>query len=208
MARTGTMSLKHALEALGYNKCHHMIEVIGDESQLPLWQAYLNTGKGDYDSIFKGYKAVVDFPGSIYYKDLMKRYPDAKIILTVRDPEKWYKSVSDTIYPIPRGFKRFMVSMMGLFNPKPRYLAKFFKYVDELIWINFFEGKFLDKTYALKRFNDWNEEVKRTVPADKLLIFEINEGWEPLCKFLGVPVPNESFPWLNDTASFKNRKLF
>jgi hypothetical protein len=210
MGRTGTMSLKHALEALGYMKCHHMIEVIGDESgsQFNFWKTYYKTGKVDHEAMFKGYTSVVDFPGSIFYKDLMAQYPDAKIILTVRDPENWYKSVSDTIYPVPRGFKRIMMKAVGLFNSKVRHISKVLDWVDEMIWSDMFEGKFPDKQYALKRFTDWNEEVKKTVPADRLLVFDIKEGWEPLCAFLGVPVPDMPFPRLNDTASFKNRKLF
>ncbi|MFN8296417.1 MAG: sulfotransferase [Chitinophagales bacterium] len=206
MGRTGTLSLKHALEELGYHKTHHMLEVIENPEQLPYWIEMHHNRKSDYDAMFKGFTAMVDFPGAIYYKEFMVQYPDAKVILNVRDPEKWYKSVNDTIYNIPRGFQRVMMKAVGIFKPEVKYMATFFDYVDNLLWNGFFEGKFEDKEFTIKKFNDWIEEVKRTVPPEKLLVFEVSQGWEPLCAFLNKPIPDKPFPRVNDTAEFNERK--
>src|SRR4051812_5645563 len=102
--RTGTMSLKHALEELGYQKTHHMFELLQNPPQLPYWKQLYYTGNTDFDTLLTGYQAIVDFPGAIYYKKLMEKYPDAKVVLTIRDPEKWYKSCRDTIFNMPKGF--------------------------------------------------------------------------------------------------------
>jgi hypothetical protein len=206
MGRTGTLSLKHALEELGYNKCHHMMEVIANPPQLAFWKEMEAKRTTDFDAMMNGYEAMVDFPGSLYYKEMMQKYPDAKVVLTVRPAEKWYKSVSDTIYNLPRGPKRWMMKIAGLFDPQVAHMANIFDYVDNAIWSNLFKGKFEDKEFALKRFDDWTEEVKRTVPKEKLLVFEVTQGWQPLCEFLGKPIPSTPFPRVNDTAEFLERK--
>ncbi len=206
MGRTGTLSLKHALEELGYQKCHHMMEVIQNPSQLPFWKEMHEKRNTDFEAMLKGYTAMVDFPGAMYYKEFMKQYPEAKIVLTVRDSEKWYKSCRETIYKVPKGFDIFMMKLVGIFKPQVKHMSSFFDYVTKVIWGNFFEGKFEDKPYAIKRFSDWTEEVKRVVPADRLLIFEVAQGWQPLCEFLNKPIPSIPFPKVNDTAEFNARK--
>ena len=206
MGRTGTLSLKHALEELGYNKCHHMMEVIENPPQLVYWKEMEKNRTTDFDAMTNGYAAVVDFPGALYYKELMQKYPDAKVVLTVRPPEKWYKSASDTIYDLPRGPKRLMMKIVGMFKPEVAHMANIFDYVDNAIWGHLFKGKFTDKEFAIKTFNDWTEEVKRTVPKEKLLVFEVAQGWQPLCDFLNKPMPATPFPRVNDTAEFIERK--
>jgi hypothetical protein len=206
MGRTGTMSLKAALEELGYKKCHHMFEVLSNPPQLPLWNDFYSTRSADFEQIFKGYQAVVDFPGAFFYKELMQQYPDAKVILTVRDPEKWYKSAMDTIYQLPKGFDKFMMNLVGLFKPEVRHVSKTLDFANRLVWLGLFQNKFSDKDFAIRLYNEWNEEVKRNVPPEKLLIYNVQEGWGPLCAFLEKPVPGIEFPRLNDTAAFKNRK--
>ncbi len=206
MGRTGTMSLKHALEELGYQKCHHMIEVMQNPSQLPFWNEMEKKRTTDLDAAMKGYTSIVDFPGSLYYKELMQKYPDAKIVLTVRDPEKWYKSCQDTIYNLPRGLKKLMMKIIGIFKPDIAHVASVFDYVDLSIWNGIFKGNFEDKDATLKIFNEWIEEVKRSVPKEKLLVFEVTQGWQPLCDFLGKPIPSTPFPRVNDTAEFLERK--
>ena len=207
MGRTGTMSLKHALEELGYSKCHHMIEVFQNPHQLQYWKDIAANKPVDFDKVFEGYQAVVDFPGSIFYKKLMQVYPEAKVILTQRDPEKWYKSVSDTIYQLPRGFDRIMMKLVGLFKPEVAKISRNLDFANEIVWLDFFQDKFQDKDFAIQKFVQWNEEVKKVVPAEKLLVFEIQNGWEPLCSFLEKPVPSTPFPRVNDTAEFKARKM-
>ena len=206
MGRTGTLSMKHALEALGYSKCHHMMEVIQNPPQLAYWKEMEKSRTTDFDAMLNGYEAAVDFPGSLYYKELMQKYPDAKVVLTIRPAEKWYKSVSDTIYNLPRGPKRLMMKIIGIFKPEVGHIANVFDYVDNAIWGNLFKGRFEDKEFAIQRFDEWTEEVKRVVPKDKLLIFEVTQGWEPLCTFLNKPIPDIPFPRVNDTAEFLERK--
>lgn len=206
MGRTGTMSLKHALEELGYKKCHHMIEVMQDKSQLQYWNAMEKNRTADYEAMLQGYTSIVDFPGSLYYKELMQKYPDAKVILTVRNPEDWYRSCRDTIYNLPGGLKRIMMKFIGFFKPDVAHVANVFDYVDLSIWNGLFKGKFEDKEFAIKIFNEWTEEVKRSVPPEKLLIFQAKEGWKPLCDFLGKPIPETSYPNTNNTAEFLERK--
>lgn len=204
--RTGTLSLKHALEELGYKKCHHMLEIFQHPEELPYWNRLLETGTTDFDAMFKGYTAVVDFPGSIYYKQLMAKYPDAKVVLTVRDPEKWYKSAYDTIYKAaPKGFNKFMMRVISIFKPELRYVLKSIDFADKCVWKGFFQDRFADKAYMIEFYNKWIEDVKNTVPADKLIVFEVKDGWEPLCAFLNKPVPSIPFPKVNDTAEFNSR---
>jgi hypothetical protein len=204
--RTGTLSLKYALEELGYVKCHHMIELLQNPPQLPYWKELHYTGKTDFDTVLKGYRAVVDFPGAIYYKALMEKYPDAKVILTVRDPESWYKSASDTIFNMPKGFGRIMMKLVGLFKPEVGHVSRTLDFSNEAIWKGLLQDRFTDKAFAIDFFNRWNAEVKRVVPADKLLVFEVKDGWEPLCAFLNKPIPAIPFPKVNDTAEFNARK--
>jgi hypothetical protein len=196
--RTGTNSLKLALEQLGFDPCHHMIEVFKNPSQVALWVDAANHKLADWESIFKDYQAMVDFPGSLYYKELMSAYPDAKVLLSVRDSEHWYDSSFETIYQlstvVPKRFWPFI----------PR-MGKMFQMVDQLIWQGLFAGKFSDKQQAIEIFERWNEEVKTYVPADKLLIFDVRDGWQPLCEFLGVAVPKMAFPHLNDRNAMLRR---
>jgi hypothetical protein len=127
----------------------------------------------------------------VFYKDLMKEYPDAKILLNVRDPEKWYDSMYETIWAIQPVFPFWFPPVVRRFH-------------DEVIWQNNFRGHFADKQATIRIYKEYIEEVKRTVPADRLLVYDVKQGWSPLCQFLGVPVPeNRPFPNKNDRKSFK-----
>jgi hypothetical protein len=207
--RTGTASLKIALEKLGYDKCYHMSELIQNPEKIGYWETLQKGGEPDWEDLFAGYKATVDFPGCLWYKQMMKKYPDAKVILTVRDPEKWYKSAYDTIYQAgPTGMK-IVLQVVALFSKKVNNMLRVFTFAQKTCWKEMFQDRFEDKQYAMDRFNKFNEEVMAYVPKEKLLIMNIQEGWEPLCKFLGKPVPAEAFPRVNDTEEFNNRrKLF
>lgn len=194
--RTGTLSMKAALEHLGYDKCHHMVEVLmtDDPTQLDYWDA---VGKGErpgWDKIFEGYQASVDFPSSIYWKELAEAYPEAKVVLTVRSFESWYKSATGTIYAV--GKKQPAWTRL---IPKPRKIDRMTKNV---IWTGKFDGKFEDKAHAEKVWNAHIDEVKTTLPPERLLVFEVKDGWEPLCAFLGKPVPERPFPRVNDAEQF------
>ena len=195
--RTGTLSMKAALETLGFVKCHHMIDVLmpDDQTQLNYWD---DVGKGkppDWDKIFGGYQASVDFPSSVYWKELAEAYPDAKVVLTVRDFESWYKSASNTIYAV--GKKQPVWTRL---ISKPRKIDRMTR---NIIWTGKFNGKFEDKVHAETIWNEHIAEVKAHLPPDRLLVFEVKDGWAPLCDFLGVPRPDVSFPRVNDTAQFQ-----
>lgn len=194
--RTGTKSLKVALEELGFGKCYHMEEVMRNPSHLGRWTEIMEGGKADWEALFNGYQSGVDWPLSAYYKELMAAYPDAKVILTVREPERWYESFSTTIYQVDIKFSKYL-----RFIPP---VDRFFKTMKKVIWEGILYSRMEDKASMIDIFNNHIEEVKRTVPRERLLIFEAHQGWEPLCAFLDVPVPaNKPYPHVNDGASWR-----
>lgn len=195
--RTGTLSMKAALETLGYNKCHHMLEVMSNGDQVNWWHDITIGKDPNWDAIFEGFTASVDFPSSIFYKELAEKYPEAKVVLTVRDFDKWYKSANETIYAISNAFPGWIKLI-----PRVRKTAEM---ANGLIWEQFFQGKFEDRAFAEKLFREHIENVKASIPAERLLVMEVKEGWEPLCAFLGQEIPDEPFPHVNETADFKKR---
>ena len=202
--RTGTLSLKAALEELGFGPCYHMTEVFRSPKDCLYWEAATRGEVVDWLKLLAGYSATVDWPGCSFYTELMQVYPDAKVVLSVRDPEKWYESVTSTIYQISRRFSHPatpLSTLMGrLFSRGRMDVARM---INELIWQKTFAGKFEDKEYAIAVFNQHIEEVKRHVPAEKLLVYNVKEGWQPLCAFLDVDAPTDKpFPHLNDRENF------
>ena len=194
--RTGTTSLKAALEILGYDKCHHMTEVIQTGSGI-LWYRKLEGEDIGWEEIFEGYEATVDWPSAAWWKELTDYYPDAKVILTVRDPDKWYRSITETIYPL----STLMPGWLGLVIPR---LRGFLKIARRIPWENTFHGRIEDPAYAKRIFNEHMVTVKDTIAPERLLVYEISEGWEPLCNFLNVPVPLETpFPRVNEGHEIK-----
>ena len=208
LARTGTMSLKIALEQLGYDNCYHMIELLKDPSRLKYLKEFHKTGKTDWDSFFADYQSAVDHPVCLYYQEMLKVYPDAKVILTVRDPERWYYSVYRTVYRgKPKGPKDiFRMIWNMIWSKDMRRVAPVFMHNDKLIWSGQFQSRFEDKDFAIQVYNDHVSAVKAFVPAEQLLVYEIQSGWEPLCAFLGKPVPDLPFPRANEQDEF-NRKM-
>ena len=207
--RTGTHSLRLALQRLGFSKCYHMEDLVLKPENLHYWEDARAGKHVNWDELFQGYRAAVDFPANMFYKDFMKLYPDAKVILTMRDPENWYKSFGDTIIRQSNPSLKQIVSMSFKlpFNKKLRKQLRVFKYANEYL-DDMFEGRFYeDKEKAINFFNNWNDRIKNTVPAEKLLIYEVKNGWSPLCDFLGCSVPDEPFPRSNTTAEFNTRKL-
>jgi Sulfotransferase domain len=203
--RTGTMSLKVALEELGFGPCYHMSEVFAHPEHVELWRAATRGEQFDWERIFGGYRATVDWPGCTFYGELMERYPDAKVILTVRDPQRWYESAYNTIYRITRAASLPLFYLASLVLPRARGMKQARRMIVELIWEREFHGRFEDRGYAIEAFERHNEEVEQSVPPEKLLVYEVKEGWGPLCEFLGVEVPEKPFPHLNDTAVFRGR---
>jgi hypothetical protein len=189
--RTGTLSVKAALEELGFGPCYHMVEVFDKPRHVELWQAAAEGKPIDWEELFAGYTAAVDWPACTFYQQLMQAYPEAKVLLTVRDPQSWYESTKNTIYPVSR------------MSPDSPSTADQRRMVNTLVWQRTFGGAFEDKQRAISIFERHIQEVKDRVPAERLLVYDVKEGWEPLCRFLHVAVPvDKPFPHLNDTSAF------
>ena len=202
--RTGTKSLQQALEVLGYGPCYHMEKLLQNPHHIKHWKKAYSGERIDWSEIFNGYNAAVDFPTCLFYKELMGFYPEAKVILTVRDPEAWYNSVSKTIYNFDPGAstKIKMLSKMP-FSNKARNLFQALMANNKFVWDQYFEGRFEDKAYAIDKFLAHIEEVKSTVPEDKLLVYEVKDGWDALIKFLDKEEPFSVFPRTNKKEDFK-----
>lgn len=196
--RTGTFSLKVALEQLGFGPAYHMVEVHEHPEHVPIWQAAAEGKLVDWERLFASYQSAVDWPVSAFYSQLMDVYPDAKLILTVRDPERWHESGRNTIFPEREWGSQDDVS------PEMRDHGRM---VQTVVWDGIFQGRVLDSAHAIEVFTQHNLRVQEHVPTERLLVFDVRDGWEPLCSFLGVPVPRgQEFPRLNDTVSFRQRR--
>jgi len=179
--RTGTMSLKVALEELGFGPCYHMIEVIENPEHVEFWEAAWRRLPVDWERFFEDYEATVDWPACTFYEDLIHRYPDAKVLLSVRGPERWYESTRNTIYEITKitvgsRLSRVIFAFVRIFAPG---VLKVSRMGNEIIWQGTFDGRFEDREYAMRIFNRHNKAVKRLVPPEKLLVYEVKEGWAP-----------------------------
>ena len=199
--RTGTLSLKEALEKLGYGPCHHMKEVFLNSDQTEYFYLASMGEKVDWDEVFKDYNSAVDWPAAAYYKELSDKYPDAKIILGMRDANSWYDSASTTIYLMSQNFPKWI----RLIFPR---IGKLFTMIDKTVFGEPFSYRFENRESAVQVFNNHVEEVKRVIPEEKLLMHFAKDGWEPLCAFLDVPVPEEPYPWVNDSKVFAKRLMF
>lgn len=200
--RTGTLSLKAALEELGFGPCYHVVELLAHPEQVSYWEAAERGEAVDWDTLFEGYKAGVDFPVFRHYGALAQHYSDAKVVLSVRDPERCYESALNTIYRAgPAPLQKALMALQLPFSPRLRKLIRVFR-LSGHVWQKDFDGRFEDKAHALKTFVAHTEVVKRTVPQERLLVYNVNEGWGPLCTFLNVPIPEGPFPRLNDRMSF------
>ncbi len=193
--RTGTKSLKVALELLGFGPCYHMTELRLDPERLPFWQEAADTGKTDWEALFEGYASCVDWPAAHFWRDLAEFYPDAKVLLSVRSAESWAKSIQSTIFPIlrelpnmPPGIQRDRRAM--LYN---------------IVLKRTFDERWDDSDYLISVFNDHKSEVQRTIAPERILTYDAAHGWDPLCGFLDVPVPNQPYPLTNTTDEYKER---
>ncbi len=203
--RTGTNTLKASLEMLGLEKTYHFKNLLTAPEKLHFWLTLEKTGDTDWEKLYDGFQATVDLPAYPWYLEHLKKYPDAKVILTVRPFEKWYVSLKNTIYsagPQTLGEKLRMMSKL-VFNSRVRNMIKCVKFAKRRIFQVELQGRFEDKAFAEKVFNDHIEKVKATVPADKLLVYDVRDGWAPLCEFLKVPIPSEALPHLNKKENFK-----
>jgi Sulfotransferase domain len=188
LGRTGTLSTRAALVRLGFGPCDHMVENEEHPERFALWDEVLRQKTADepidWRPLLTGFQAIVDWPGAYFWRELTAAHPEAKVLLTVRDPERWVDSVSATIFAmsddqLPEGSR-------------------------DIIFTRTFNDRLTDRAHCLAVFARHVQAVRETIAPDRLLVFDVREGWEPLCAFLSVPVPaDEPFPHVNDTAAFQ-----
>lgn len=196
--RTGTLSLKQALDELGLGPTYHMEEVFRHPSHVDRWLDYARSSRVDWDALFAGYSSVVDFPASCAWEELAAVYPAAKVVLTTRDPGQWWTSTASTIYPSRTMFPGWLQRLVP-------FTRRWLEMTDRLIWTGIFDVRFEDRDHAEQVFEHHTEEVLARCDPERLLVFDVSEGWEPLCGFLDVPVPTREFPHVNDSASLRRR---
>lgn len=207
--RTGTTSVKAALEELGFGSTYDLTEVFKNPEHVGLWEAARRGENVDWERFIADYEVAVDWPACSFYKELMEAFPNAPVILTVRDSEHWYESIHSTIYQIRRATTgslpvRGAFKFAGLFAPGVTGTARL---ADQLVWEDTFDGRFEDRIYAMEVFEYHNELVRRRVPSDRLLVFDVREGWAPLCDFFGLEAPDKPFPHLNEAREMRRRLL-
>jgi Sulfotransferase domain len=191
--RTGTLSLKFALEKLGFGKCYHMMEVHMNPEHSQHWRGLAKGVEPDWHALFEGYQASVDWPSCNFWREQLRAFPDAKVLLSRRDPEKWYASVMNTIWPTSKANA----------NSEDPGAKAFGTLAYEVIWDPVFGRNMEDKDHVIACYEAHNQSVIDEVPPEKLLVYEIGEGWEPICTFLGAAVPPDDYPRVNSTEDFK-----
>ena len=190
LGRTGTYSLKLALEILGLGPCHHMEEVIRNAPvQVPVWRSAVD-GKADWDAAHGGYRSAVDWPTAAFWKELSAIHPDARFILTVRDPEKWHESFSGTI-----------LQLLSTIDEAPEAVRPFLEMGKRVTGKSGIAAG-MSRDELIGAFRNHCDAVKASIPENCLLVYEVKQGWAPLCEFLGKPVPDEPFPKTNSREEF------
>jgi len=189
---------KVALERLGFGPTYHMQEALRRPSHLRRWVEYSRTGAMDWDALFDRFRSTVDYPTCLAWQELADRYPAAKVIHTIRDADRWWESTARTIYQgrtvLPHWFQ-------GLYRPAGDYG----EINERLLWQGLFGGRFKDRDHAIAVYRRHTAEVVAGLDPERLLVFEVADGWRPLCAFLGVAVPDEPFPHVNDAAWMRRR---
>jgi hypothetical protein len=186
LGRTGTLSLKLALEQLGFGPCYHMVEVFKDPAAPAFWSgAAEDRAAADWDRIFQGYRASVDWPAATFWREIAAAYPQAKLVLTLRDEEAWFASTQATIFQTsyenaPDAFHQMLEKVIG----------------------RLFDQQIHDKERVLEFYRRHNQTVQQVIPPDRLLVYNVAQGWDPLCRFLGVDAPDAPFPKVNSRDDF------
>jgi sulfotransferase family protein len=193
LGRTGTLSLKLALERLGFGPCYHTRELLKQmDAHVPVWSRAADGDFVDWDALYEGYGSAVDFPTAGFHGELIGHFPAAKVILTVRDPARWYESVKETI-------------LWPLTQPLPDHLSAWQAMLRKTVVDRIFAGNVQDREHVIAAYERHNADVMRTVAPERLLIYNVSEGWTPLCSFLGADIPHEAFPKVNTTEEFQDR---
>ena len=191
--RTGTLSMKLALEMLGLGPCYHMVEVRNHPTHPQLW---LNATRGqavDWAALFDGYASTVDWPSCNFWRQQMQAFPEAKVLLTLRDSDRWYESVMNTIWPASSRLEGSAVEAE----------ARAAEFAFGVVWDPVFGRRMTDRAHCIEMYEQHNQEVMDEVPADRLLCYQPGDGWEPLCEFLDLPVPDAPYPRVNSTEDFR-----
>lgn len=190
LGRTGTYSLKTALEELQFGPCHHMERVAQNMSvQVPLWNEVLNNAN-NFESVYQGMQSAVDWPTAAFYKELYAAYPNAKFILTHRSKDSWAESFGSTIYKLLAGRENAPAPAQDWLNMVVKVLEKSGFSMD------------LDFDGLADKFEANNKAVQNLIPKEQLLVYQVKEGWQPLCEFLNVDVPTTEFPRTNNREEF------
>jgi Sulfotransferase domain len=186
LGRTGTMSLKLALEKLLGGPCYHMLEVLSHPEHVPEWHRAARGEMPDWSTLLAGYRAAVDWPASAFWPELAAAYPDAVVLLSVRDPDAWWESASQTIFK-------------GIAHAEERGVPEM---AERLAMVrDLFAQRFVwppdQEALAKAAFERHNARVRASVPRERLLEWQASDGWGPICQALGVAVPDEPFPRSN-----------
>ena len=190
VGRTGTVSLKHALEQLLGGPCYHMWEVLRHPEHVAFWMAATRDGNAPWDDIYGNYVATVDWPGVGFWRQLADAYPDALVLLSVRaSAEDWFRSADGTINDL---LSR---------KPKPK-MREWHAMVLEVLRTTFAPVPFR-RAEAEAAYERHNAEVRAAIPPERLLVWQVSDGWEPICERLGLPVPDEPFPRMNTSDEFQ-----
>jgi hypothetical protein len=207
LPRTGTLTQKLAFEQLGLAPCYHWVNVLADlPTQVPLWNRALD-GETPWDEVFAGQRSSTDWPGGYFYRELMEAYPDAKVLLSVREGESWERSFRETIVEMSYGESVMALVSRARAQIDPTW-AEYQALVSRMFWGP--QGTFAnghEPQQLIEQMHAHNEQVKRTVPPERLLVWKVTDGWEPLCEFLGVAVPDEPLPHANDRGTFLGRVI-
>jgi hypothetical protein len=200
--RTGTMSLKFALEELGLRPCYHMMEVLQHPGHAAAWDEAAREGSGAWRRPLAHYRAAVDWPAVYFWRDLAAAYPEAKLILTLRPAADWYGSASATIFARMREYAG-SGTIDGIPVTDPHRRAQLFM-ACEIVLRRTFSGD-LSESHATAIYEAHNEQVRANISPERLLVYAAGDGWEPLCRFLGLPVPARAYPKVNTTEDFRAR---
>jgi hypothetical protein len=197
--RTGTLSLKFALETLGFDKCYHMMEVPLNSAHSTIWSSAAKGEDVDWGGLFAGYKASVDWPSASFWRPMYEKYPLARVILSLRDSSQWYDSVMNTIWQASE------TGRVAAEEKNDKEALARSEMVYQVIWDGVLKGRMKDKAYVIECYEKHNQEVIDRVPQENLLVYRPGDGWEPLCRFLEKPIPSQDYPKVNSTEDFKRR---
>lgn len=191
LGRTGTLSFKIALEQLGFTPCYHIEDTVAAEGHLDAWSGFAEGGGMDWQALFGAYRATTDFPACLYYREQLEAFPTAQVVLTVREPSSWATSI--------QALRAFNLELRARPDMQSPTMDRWSKTIDTLVWDRL--GDIDDVTNLARHFDSHVTAVRDTVPDERLLVYDVRDGWAPLCAFLDVPVPPTPFPHANERGA-------